>query len=265
MISEPRGGVTGATARDSLLSFALQHPLRYLWGLVADAWIFTSTIVLGTIAIIATLITRSGRPVDVLGRVWGRWIVWICGIDLQVEGLQHLRPGQSYVLISNHLSNFDIWCTFACMPITVRFVAKKELLKLPVLGQALALSDHIVIDRQDPDSAIDKINAATARAPQGIGILFYAEGTRSRDGKIHEFKKGGVSLALRTGLPVVPMSVSGTRKFLPRGCVVIRPGGRVRLVLAEPISTDGASFESRDALNERIRDVVVTNYDEDVG
>ena len=135
------------------------------------------------------------------------------------------------MLISNHLSNFDIWCTFACMPITVRFVAKKELLQLPVFGQALAVSDHIVIDRQDPESAIDKINAAAARAPEGIGILFYAEGTRSRDGKIHEFKKGGVSLALRTGLPIVPMSVSGTRKFLPRGCAVIRPGGRVRLVL----------------------------------
>src|SRR4029434_5862143 len=112
------------------------------------------------------------------------------------------------ILISNHLSNFDIWCTMASMPMTVRFVAKKELLRLPIFGQAFALSDHIVIDRQDPESAITKINAAAANAPGGIGILFYAEGTRSRDGKIHEFKKGGVSLALRTGLPVVPMSVS---------------------------------------------------------
>jgi len=264
MITEPRGGVTGATARDSLLSFAVQHPLRYLWGLVADAWIFTSTIVLGTIAIIATLITRSGRPVDVLGRVWGRWIVWICGIDLQVEGLQHLRPGQSYVLISNHLSNFDIWCTFACMPITVRFVAKKELLRLPFFGQALALSDHIVIDRQNPEAAINKINAAAAKARDGIGILFYAEGTRSRDGKIHEFKKGGVSLALRSGLPIVPLTVSGTRKFLPRGCAVIRPGGQVRLVIGEPIPTTGVSYEQREALNERVRTAVISKYIEDL-
>jgi 1-acyl-sn-glycerol-3-phosphate acyltransferase len=265
MIAEPGGGLTSpARARDSLLSFALQHPVRYLWGLAADAWIFTSTIVLGMIAIAATLLSRSGRPIDVLGRLWSRWIVWVCGIDLQIEGLERLEPGKSYVLISNHLSNFDIWCTLGGLPFTVRFVAKKELLKLPVFGQALALSDHIVIDRQDPQAAIGRINAATERSPDGIGILFYAEGTRSRDGKVHDFKKGGVSLALRAGLPIVPLSVSGTRKFLPRGCAVIRPGGRVRLVLADPIPTAGVPFGQRDELNERVRAVVVSNFVEEL-
>jgi len=126
------------------------------------------------------------------------------------------------------------------------------------------LSEHIVIDRQNPISAIEKINTAAARTPEGIGILFYAEGTRSRDGKIHEFKKGGVSLALQTKLPIVPMTVSGTRKFLPRGCAVIRPGGRVRIVLGEPVPTADLSFEARDELNERIRRTVIENYVEDL-
>lgn len=261
----PDGGVTSpSAARDSLLSFALQHPIRYLWGLAADVWIFTSTVVLGLYVIAATLVTRNGRTTDRVGRRWSRWIVRVCGIDLRVEGLEHLRPGQSYVLISNHLSNFDIWCTLGSLPITVRFVAKKELLRLPVFGQALALSDHIVIDRQNPDSAIAKINAAAARAREGIGILFYAEGTRSRDGKIHPFKKGGVTLALRTGLPIVPVSVSGTRKFLPRGCAVIRPGGQVRLVLGEPIPTAGVPYDARDALNDRVRAAVIANHVEDL-
>ncbi len=265
MAFDPGGGVASPSAtRDSLLSFALQHPLRYLWGLGADVWIFASTIVLGLYAITATLITRNGRTIDRVGRLWARCIVRACGIDLRVDGLQHVQPGQSYVLISNHLSNFDIWCTLARMPFTVRFVAKKELLRLPVFGQALALSDHIVIDRQDPEAAIAKINAAAANAPDGIGILFYAEGTRSRDGKIHDFKKGGVTLAVRTGLPIVPMSVSGTRKFLPRGCAVIRPGGQVRLVLGEPIPTAGVPYEEREALNERVRAVVVSHYVEDL-
>jgi 1-acyl-sn-glycerol-3-phosphate acyltransferase len=167
-------------------------------------------------------------------------------------------------LICNHLSNFDIWCTLARMPFQVRFVAKKELLRLPVFGQALGLSDHIVIDRQKPEEAIDKINAAATRAPEGIGILFYAEGTRSRDGKIHAFKRGGVSLALRAGVPIVPMSVSGTRKFLPRGCAVIRPGGRVRMVLADPIPTADVPYEQRDELNERVRQIIIGNYVEDL-
>src|SRR5262249_52948042 len=147
---------------------------------------------------------------------------------------------------------------------TVNFVAKKELLKLPFFGQALAVSDHIVIDRDNPQAAIEKINAAAARTPKGFGILFYAEGTRSRDGKIHEFKKGGVSLAIRTGLPIAPMSVSGTRKFLPRGCAVIRPGGRVRLVIGQPISTAGIPFEQRDELNRRVRDAVASNFVEEL-
>ena len=262
---EPHGGVSSSpAARDSLLSFAVQHPLRYLWGLGADVWIFTSTIVLGLLAIAGTLVSRSGRPIDVIGRIWAKCILWVCGIDLHIEGLERLQPGQSYVLICNHLSNFDIWCTLARMPFQVRFVAKKELLRLPVFGQALGLSDHIVIDRQKPEEAIDKINAATARVPEGIGILFYAEGTRSRDGKIHAFKRGGVSLALRAGVPIVPMSVSGTRKFLPRGCAVIRPGGRVRMVLADPIPTADVPYEQRDELNERVRQIIIGNYVEDL-
>ena len=264
MFAQPRGGSGGDTADHSLLSFAAQHPLRYLWGLGADAWIAVSTIVLGLLAITATLILRRGWVIDRVGRLWSRGIVRVCGIELEIDGLDRLQPGQSYVLICNHLSNFDIWCTLASMPFVVRFVAKKELLRIPVFGQALAVSDHIVIDRGDPQSAIARINAAAKRTERGMGILFYAEGTRSRDGKVHEFKKGGVSLALSTQLPIVPMSVSGTRKFLPRGCAVIRPGGRVRIVLADPIPTTGLTYDDRDALNERVRRVVVSNFVEEL-
>lgn len=264
MASEPPGKAVEARATDSLLWFAVNHPGRYFWGLGADLWIALSTIVLGITALAATLIIRSGRPIDLLAKIWSRWIVRVCGIDLEVVGLDRLPKGQSFILISNHLSNFDIWCTLASMPVPVHFVAKKELVRVPVFGQCLALSDHIVIDREDPQTAIAKINKASAANPQGHGILFYAEGTRSTDGKTLAFKKGGVSLALRTGLPVIPLSVSGTRKFLPRRCMVIRPGGRVRLFLADPIPTTGLPFEARDELNARVREVVIANYIEDL-
>ena len=266
MMTEPRGGATSpATARDSLLSFAVQHPLRYLWGLVADAWIFGSTIASALIAIIATLITRSGRPIDVLGRLWGRWIVRVCGIDLEIEGLERLRPGQSYVLISNHLSNFDIWCTLGFMPFTTRFVAKKELLRLPVFGQALALErPHRHRPPEPGGGDREDQRRRRARTAEGIGMLFYAEGhaqPRRQDPRVQEGRR---QPRAAHGLPIVPMSVSGTRKFLPRGCAVIRPGGRVRIVLAEPIPTAGLPFEARDELNERVRQIVVANYVEDL-
>lgn len=247
----------------SLVSFATERPLHYLWGLVADLAFAAYTLIFGPLAILGVLITRSGRPVDVAARIWARLIARTCGIRIELEGLEHVKPGQSYVIISNHLSNFDIYCTAAALPFDVRFVAKKELLRIPVFGQALALSNHIVIDRQNPESAIATINRAVARSPSTFCILFYAEGTRSPDGKVHAFKKGGVTLALRTQLPILPMSVSGTRKFLPKGCKVIRPGGVVRLVIGRPIDTAGLPLESRDELNERVRQVVIQSYIED--
>jgi 1-acyl-sn-glycerol-3-phosphate acyltransferase len=248
---------------ESFAAFARHRPLHYLWGLAAGAGIFCSTIVLGSTAIALTLLTRRSGPLDVLSRVWCRLIVWMCGIRIIVEGMEQLEPDRSYVIISNHLSNFDIWCTVAALPLNIRFVAKKELLRIPFFGQALAVSDHIVIDRQNSEEAIRTINAAAARSPKGICILFYAEGTRSADGAVHAFKRGGVTLALRTQLPIVPLSISGTRKFLPKRAVVIRPGGNVKITLAQPIPTADRSLEERDALNTLVRDVIITNYVED--
>lgn len=248
---------------ESFAAFALERPGHYLWGLAADLGIFVNTIILGTSAIALTLLTRSPKPLHFLSRIWCRLIVWSCGIKIFVEGLEHLEPNRSYVMISNHLSNFDIWCTIAALPVEIRFVAKKELLKIPFFGQALAVSDHIVIDRQNSEEAISTINAATAKSEAGMCILFYAEGTRSQDGTVNPFKRGGVTLALRTQLPIVPLSISGTRKFLPKRSLVIRPGGAVKIVLAKPIPTVGRSLDERDELNTHVRDVVIENYVED--
>jgi 1-acyl-sn-glycerol-3-phosphate acyltransferase len=247
----------------SLPTFIRERPLHYLWGLAADLAIVVCTIILAPMATLGVLALRRGWPADVIGRIWCRFIVWACGIRVELEGVENLRPGQSYILISNHLSNFDIWATLATLPRTLRFVAKKELLRIPLFGWALAASDHIVIDRQNPEAAIDTINAATAGSLDGTCVLFYAEGTRSPDGKIHEFKKGGVVLALRSGLPVAPISVSGTTNFLPKGCSVIRPSGRVKIVIDKPIETKGMTLDDRDELNKRVRERVIANFIED--
>jgi 1-acyl-sn-glycerol-3-phosphate acyltransferase len=247
----------------SLTTFIRERPLHYLWGLAADVAIVVYTAILGPLAVLGVLLLRRGWPADVIGRIWCRLIIWTCGIRVELRGAENLRPGQSYVLISNHLSNFDVWATLATLPRPLRFVAKKELVRIPVFGWALAASDHIVIDRQNPEEAIETINAATSDSPDGVCILFYAEGTRSPDGKIHAFKKGGVALALRAGLPVVPVSVSGTANFLPKGCSVIRPSGQVKIVVDQPIETKDLTSLDRDALNERVRQRVIANFIED--
>jgi 1-acyl-sn-glycerol-3-phosphate acyltransferase len=245
-------------------SLPFAGPLHFLWGVSAALAIFFFTVFWGLLCIVLTLITRKPWPPDVIGRIWCRWILTVCGIEVELEGAEHIDPSRSYVIISNHLSNFDIWATFGAVAAKIRFVAKKELLRFPIFGQALALSDHIIIDRSKPEQAIDIINRqASERIGEGFCILFYAEGTRSRDGKVHEFKKGGTTLALKTGLPIIPMSVSGTRKFLPRGSAIIRPGGRVKIVLGAPIETKGLPLEARDELTEQVRSVVIRNFIED--
>lgn len=242
----------------------LWRSAHVLWGIAAAIAIFFITVWWGGLAIATILVTRQGWAVDVYGRIWARWILAVCGIHVDLEGVEHVDPTRPYVIISNHLSNFDIWTTLAAVPLNIRFIAKKELLRLPIFGQALALSDHIIIDRSNPEAAITKINERVAsQIDDGFCILFYAEGTRSRDGKVHSFKKGGVTLALRTGLPIVPMTVSGTRKFLPRSRVIIRPAGRVKIALDRPIETNDYTLEQRDALNERVRQVIIKNYVED--
>jgi 1-acyl-sn-glycerol-3-phosphate acyltransferase len=248
----------------SLFDSALTHPFHYLWGLAANLWIFLSTATLGLTAIAIMLITRRGWAIDWIGPIWARGIVRSCGIRVEAEGFDKLREGESYIVVSNHLSNFDIWCTLATLPKTVRFVAKKELTRIPIFGWALSLSDHIVIDRGNTESAVETINEAQAKCPKGIAILFYGEGTRSKDGKIGPFKKGGATLALQTGIPILPMSVSGTRKFLPKRCWIIRPEGHVKLVIGDPIPTVGLGVDQRDDLTQEIRRRVVEEYIEDL-
>jgi 1-acyl-sn-glycerol-3-phosphate acyltransferase len=242
----------------------LADPVRLLWGLVATMATILLTGCFAVLAAVLVLVTRQPWPPDVLGPVWSRWILKVCGIHVEVEGLAGVDSRRSYVIISNHLSDFDIWAIFAALPLKIHFVAKKELLRVPFFGRALALSDHIVIDRSNPQEAIARINSrVAAQIDQGFCILFFAEGTRSADGKVGAFKKGGVSLAQLTHLPIIPLSISGTRKFLPKGRFIIHPGGSIRLVLGEPIDTTGAAPEGRAELNDLVRSIVIKNYSED--
>ncbi|HEY6097861.1 MAG TPA: lysophospholipid acyltransferase family protein, partial [Anaeromyxobacter sp.] len=134
----------------------------------------------------------------------------------------------------------------------VRFVAKKELLKIPVFGWALGISGHIVIDRGDPQSAIARINAAAKETEQGMGVLFYAEGTRSRDGTLRPFRPGPFKLAVDAGVPIVPVAITGAGEAMPPDQAWIRPA-RIRVRILPPIATAGLRGEDVDRLREETR------------
>src|SRR5262249_45777149 len=156
----------------------LANPLRLLWGLVATAATLLYTVCFAGLAVVLVLVTRQGWPPDVLGPIWSRWILKVCGIRVDVEGLAGIDPQRAYVIISNHLSYFDIWAIMAAVPLKIHFVAKKELLRIPVFGRGLALSNHIIIDRANPEEAIARINSRVqSQIEDGFCIVFFAEGT----------------------------------------------------------------------------------------
>ena len=195
---------------------------------------------------------RPGGIYDRAAHNWGRRLLRSNGVPVDVSGLEQLTPGRSYVYASNHVSFADIWVLFAVLPGSVRFIAKKELLSVPFFGRAVRASGQIPIDRANLRDAFAAYEAAALAIRGGLSAIVFAEGTRSRDGSLREFKKGPFVLAIAADAPVVPVRIEGTRDVLPPGGWWVRPGG-VRVRLAPPVPTAGLTYEDRDAVLEKVR------------
>jgi 1-acyl-sn-glycerol-3-phosphate acyltransferase len=183
---------------------------------------------------------------------WARLVAWITPMPVRVEGRRHVLPGQSYVIASNHQSLFDILVLYGWIGLDIRWVMKQELRSVPGLGVACDRLGHIYIDRSDHESAVASINAARERIRDGISVLFFPEGTRSDSGRLRPFKKGAFRFAVDTGLPVLPVTVIGTRNVLPARRYDLRPG-RAALVIHPPIVTENLTAADLSELGRRTR------------
>ena len=180
----------------------------------------------------------------------------LLGVQVTVRGGEHLAGGP-FVLASNHQSHLDILALLGFLPGRTRFAAKREMWRHPVVGAVLDTLDMVPIDRDDPESAI----AALQRADGIAGsLVVFPEGTRSRDGQLREFKKGAFVLAIRAGLPVVPVVCRGTRRLMPRGSRLTVVPGPVEIIVEEPIPTAGLGYDDRDALAARVRSVIERHH-----
>ncbi len=226
--------------------------LRFCWGVAATALAVLYT---AGLASLAALSAAVGKPHGVawLGRLWGRVIIRTAGIKVEFEGLENIDHLGSFVLVANHQSMFDIMALLAYFPRPVRFVAKKELLKIPIFGYALRKGDHIVIDRERGAQAVRK---AIELAQSGLCIVFFAEGHRFSDNQIHRFNPGAAWLALLTKLPCVPMAISGSAGIMPRGAKVVVPGRTMRLTLGAPIPTESLRAADRNQLTRQLEQAV---------
>jgi 1-acyl-sn-glycerol-3-phosphate acyltransferase len=228
------------------------------------AWAFTTTafytVMLGIPVIIIASFSKTGRIPYKFARLWSWLVVKTNRVKIRVEGGEKLQRDSSYIFMSNHASNLDPPVIAYTLEQTLRFVAKKSLTKIPVFGTAIRLARMIVIDRNDAQGAREAINRAVRDLSGGISAFFFAEGTRSLDGRLQKFKKGGVMLALKTKLPIVPITIIGSYELLPKKAIRIKPGV-VRVIISDPIDTKDYTEDDRDVLLERVRSVIGANLE----
>jgi 1-acyl-sn-glycerol-3-phosphate acyltransferase len=205
--------------------------LRGIWVL---AVLLVATPLCGIPSILINLLAPRGHAVAHAARLWSRVMLAAAGVRVEYEGLERIDPERPYVFIANHQSSVDIWVLMRALPPRMRFAAKEELRRVPVIGWALSASGSIFIDRADRRRAIGSLRQAAERIRQGASVVLFAEGTRSLDGALQPFKKGPFHVALHAAVPVVPIAISGSWSVMRPGSVRVHPGV-VRVRLLEPI------------------------------
>ncbi|MGA9753913.1 MAG: lysophospholipid acyltransferase family protein [Desulfobaccales bacterium] len=230
------------------------------WGLWFHFWLVVLTLWAGTLVIFWSYIGKDNPMIHRSCRWWGRTLLKIAHIPVQVEGLEHLKPGQAYVFAANHRSNFDIFVLISVLPGRFVWVAKKSLFQIPVLGQALSRMGSISVDRENLRSAVQSLDRATAIVKGGLSMIIFPEGTRSLSRELLPFKKGVFVMALKAGQPIVPVSISGTRFIQPRETIQVKPGP-IKVVISPPISP--TTFRRKEELMVAVRQAIDAHYDPD--
>jgi len=212
------------------------------------------TIVLGTASLLGSLFERRGRFAHACARTWSWLILATTGVSVDVRGLERLSPARTYVFVSNHQSIYDIPVIFANLPYQLRIIAKESLGSFPFLGWHLRRSGHLLVDRKRPDRA-GILGRWRALVKEGLSLIIFPEGTRSPDGRLSAFKAGSFLLAIEAKLPIVPVSVDGTRFVMHKGELTTKPGA-VRLTVHPPVETEALDVTAARDLAEQVRNVV---------
>jgi len=219
------------------------------------SWIVLTTGIFGILAIIASFVDLKGRLPHKVAGIWARSILAASPIEVTVTGLSNIDPAKSYVYMSNHQSNYDIPVLLGHLPVQFRWLAKIELFRIPLFGYAMKRAGYICIDRSNRESAFESLKKAAGIIRDGVSVMIFPEGTRSRDGNIGSFKKGGFVLAIESGVPILPVIIRGTFSVMPKSRLLIKPG-KVTLEILKPVETKGFTRETKDALMEKIRNIM---------
>jgi 1-acyl-sn-glycerol-3-phosphate acyltransferase len=223
-------------------------------------------VALGAVTLPATLLIiifglfdAHGKYTYLISRLWSWLILCVGGVSLRVSGLHQIDSRRQYIFMVNHQSNLDIPVLHQSLPgFQLRWLAKKEILWVPFLGWAMWAARHIAVDRGDQNDAMGSLKKAQERMTSGVSIVFFPEGTRSSDGRLLPFKRGGFLLAIKTQTPIVPVTIDGSGKILAKGDWRFR-AGEIRVTVGAPVSVEGTGVKNLRALSERVRDLIAAN------
>jgi 1-acyl-sn-glycerol-3-phosphate acyltransferase len=214
--------------------------LAFLRALFVIPFALLLTLLVGLATLFMTLVlNRDAASIQWLATWWASSICRAAGVAVAVEWAEKLDPGRPYIFAANHQSQFDIFVLQGFLGVDFRWLAKKELFAVPVWGPAMRRAGYIPIDRSRGRKALKSLAEAAEKIGAGTSVIIFPEGTRSRDGRLQEFKAGAMVLALKAGVPIVPVAIRGTHEILPKGRLLMKPG-TVQVRVGRPIETDAA-------------------------
>ncbi len=220
------------------------------------------TILYGGMLILISFFSKNERRFHRIAECWAESILFVSGIRVKMRGLSNIKPGRPYIFMSNHLSLFDIPVLYICLPVGFKWLAKAELFYIPVFGQAMRKAGYISIDRSNRESAFKSIRKASERIQNGDCVLIFPEGTRSREGRLKPFKKGGFVLAVDSGVPIVPIMIQGAGYVMPKKRLLIRKGD-IEMTILPPIPTASYSRKNKNILMDHVRETFLRRMETD--
>jgi 1-acyl-sn-glycerol-3-phosphate acyltransferase len=233
--------------------------LNYLHSIIAIPLIYLYTIVMGSISLLLSLYDPMGKRQHWCARMWCRMIARTAGVSVRLHGAHHIQPGVSYVFLSTHQSYMDIPAMLGYLPAQLRIAAKKVLFRIPFMGWHLTRAGHIPVDRSSTEKAVTSMQRAASYLRNGICAFVFPEGTRSRDGYLHKLKKGGFKLAIQANVPIIPVTIIGSRQVLPPNEIIFRPGP-IDMYVDAPIPTDGLTDADLEPLMENVYNTMAKHF-----
>lgn len=217
------------------------------------------TIIFGTLSLTSSLFDKKGKLQHLCARYWGRSILKLTGITIEIEGLENLACRGPVILMSNHQSLYDILVLLSSIPLQFGFLAKESLFKIPILGWHMSRAGYIPIDRSDSRDGVRSLLEGVQKIKRGKSVVIFPEGTRSLDNKIGSFKLGGFVMAIKAGIPIIPITINGSGKVIQKGEKRFSPN-TIKLIIGSPVITETYTSKEKKVLADEIKERMSKNW-----